>query len=412
MGKYFSSGKINLYYEEGWFVLEDGLGRCSVISEQKARDVELEPVLSAARQDVDRGGRPWEIAYRGIEIVEENGTSRYRLPSYKADEMIRTAPPVEIKGRFEIPARIGDHMIDMVWHEAFMGCAELEEVVLPEAVTFIGDKAFAKCSALRSINIPRGLTRVGMDPFLETKLETDRDPFGPAFIMDHVLIKVDPSLRGEYVVPEQITVIADYGFEHCRSLTRIVIPEQVDYIGNGAFYDCKSLSQIVLPKKVKAFSPYFSNCDNLEEVVLPEGVTTIGPAAFYGCEKLKKITIPESVQNVQSWAFGGRLTAKIEYAGKNRETRKQLSQISGKTEERKMRSKLHPVVRAVIMFVVGAALTLAVLWLVSLIKQTEFTIDWLNIVEGGAVVAVLDFIFPAAKRKQNREELKDKFKKK
>ncbi len=319
VSQYFSYGKIKLYYEDGWFVLEDGIGRCSVISEQKARDVELEPVLNGARQDVDRGGAPWEYAFRGIEIIEENGTRKFKLPSYEADKMIRSAPPVEIKGRFEIPARVGNHIINMVWDEAFMECAELEEVILPEKVTFIGDSAFSKCSALRSIHIPKGLTRVGNDPFQETKLETDRDPSEPAFIMDHVLIKANPSLQGEYVVPEHITVIADYAFQHCRSLTRIVIPDQVAYIGNGAFYDCRSLSQIILPKEVKEFSPYFSNCDNLEEVVLPEGVTTIGPAAFYACNKLKKVTIPQSIQKVDDWAFGGCHTAEIKYIGKSKE---------------------------------------------------------------------------------------------
>ena len=72
---------------------------------------------------------------------------------------------------------------------------------------------------------------------------------------------------------------------------------------------------------------------------------------------------------------------------------------------------MHPALKVVIMFVIGCVVTLAGLYTASLVKGTEFVVDWLNVIEGGVVIAVLDFIFPAARRKQNRENLKDKFKK-
>ena len=77
-----------------------------------------------------------------------------------------------------------------------------------------------------------------------------------------------------------------------------------------------------------------------------------------------------------------------------------------------MLKNLNPVVKAILMFVLGCALMLLVTWLVSLIKKTEFEIDWLYILGTGALIAILDAVFPAAKRKQNRENLKDKFTKK
>ena len=76
-----------------------------------------------------------------------------------------------------------------------------------------------------------------------------------------------------------------------------------------------------------------------------------------------------------------------------------------------MLKNLNPVVKAILMFVLGCALMLLVTWLVSLIKKTEFEIDWLYIIGMGIVIALLDLLIPAEKRKANREKLKNSFKK-
>ncbi len=311
--RYYSYSKTNLYYEEGWFILENGLGRCSVISEETARSVEVQPLLSAAMQAINRGGAPseWAFESNGIKIVEEKGVVRYRKSSYALDEVIRTATPIEIKGCFTVPEKVGEHTIDMVCNEAFMGCDELEEVILPETVTFIGDRAFEDCSALRRINMPKGLKRIGMRAFGETQLEKDQDPADPVFMIDHALISFSPSIQGEYVVPEHIAMIADYAFAHCQALTRLVIPDPVHFIGKQAFFNCTALEEIRFPKEVKEFEPNFDNCCSLKEVVLPEGVASIRPYAFNGCDKLKKITLPHSIQEVDPRAFYGCLPVEV-----------------------------------------------------------------------------------------------------
>jgi len=66
--------------------------------------------------------------------------------------------------------------------------------------------------------------------------------------------------------------------------------------------------------------------------------------------------------------------------------------------------------KAVIMFVIGCAAMAAVTWLASVIKGTEFRINWLYITGMGVIIAVLDLVTPAEQRKKNREKLKDSFK--
>ncbi len=75
-----------------------------------------------------------------------------------------------------------------------------------------------------------------------------------------------------------------------------------------------------------------------------------------------------------------------------------------------MFQKMNPVVKALVMFVIGCIVMLAVEWLAALIKGTTFEINWLYIIGMGAVIALLDAVFPAEKRKQNRENLKNSFK--
>lgn len=72
-----------------------------------------------------------------------------------------------------------------------------------------------------------------------------------------------------------------------------------------------------------------------------------------------------------------------------------------------MFKNMNPILKGIIMFVIGCIVFFAVDWLASVIKQTEFTVSWINIIGGGILIAVLDYFFPAEKRKANREKRKD-----
>ena len=70
----------------------------------------------------------------------------------------------------------------------------------------------------------------------------------------------------------------------------------------------------------------------------------------------------------------------------------------------------NPIVKFIGMFVVGCAAVAAVEWIVSLVKGTPYVFDWVSTVGLGLLIAVLDRIFPAEKRRENRQKLKDSFK--
>ncbi len=71
----------------------------------------------------------------------------------------------------------------------------------------------------------------------------------------------------------------------------------------------------------------------------------------------------------------------------------------------------NPVVKGIGMFVSGFAAMTGVQWVVSLIKGTPFEFNWIYNIGMGLIIAVLDLAIPAEKRKENRQKLKDAFKK-
>ena len=70
-----------------------------------------------------------------------------------------------------------------------------------------------------------------------------------------------------------------------------------------------------------------------------------------------------------------------------------------------MFQNMNPILRAVLMFVLGTIALLAVYYIVPAIKHTEVELNWFKIVGGGVLIAVLDFIFPSDVRKKNRENI-------
>ncbi len=114
-----------------------------------------------------------------------------------------------------------------------------------------------------------------------------------------------------------ITIIGDFAFSYCESLSSITIPEGVTSIGGGAFYGCSSLEKITVDRNNSTykdidgvlFTQYEARliCYPAGKVgssyEIPEGVTSIGDFAFYGCSALESVTIPNSVTSIGSYAF-------------------------------------------------------------------------------------------------------------
>ncbi len=114
---------------------------------------------------------------------------------------------------------------------------------------------------------------------------------------DHIEISSCDEFITSIDIPAEIdglpvTVIGEYAFYYCLSLTSIIIPNSITSIGENAFSYCENLTKIAIPDGVTAIGGYaFYNCTSLTSVIIPDSVTSIGDCAFDACKALTKIDV-------------------------------------------------------------------------------------------------------------------------
>jgi len=96
----------------------------------------------------------------------------------------------------------------------------------------------------------------------------------------------------KYINISGLTIIKDYMFKGCTSLTEIVLSNTLSSINEQAFVDCISLASIRIPDSVKIIEKYaFVGCTSLTHIVLGKGLNDISVWAFDNCSSLNSMVI-------------------------------------------------------------------------------------------------------------------------
>jgi len=103
-------------------------------------------------------------------------------------------------------------------------------------------------------------------------------PYRPSSLPTIISNDFDPNTgKGVIKFETDVTIIRDWAFRSCTSLTSVMIPNSVTAIGNEAFLNCTSLASITIPNSISHIvDGAFRNCSGLISVTIGNNVIVIG----------------------------------------------------------------------------------------------------------------------------------------
>lgn len=252
--------------------------------------------------------------------------------------------------------------LETIGERAFMNCTSLENITIPDNVQTVGECAFENCTALLSATFGENVGSLGNYAFYgcsELTTVTFGDNLGVigsgAFSKQYIKRKPDLTIIGgpsweivvqdnaeltcgklknvifkgtvqeigvcafrhtavtEFTLPEGVSVLGDYAFADCLSLTSVTVGYQPDTFGEGMFAGCKSLAKADVKEGVTNLGAYVFSESGVEDfdVSLPETLTAIPSYAFYK-SAMTNVELPSSITSIGGYAFAQSGITKID----------------------------------------------------------------------------------------------------
>ena len=100
-----------------------------------------------------------------------------------------------------------------------------------------------------------------------------------------------------------VTTIGDSAFKDCNNLTQVILPPLIETIGISVFFGCNNLTQIIFPPTSTIYTIIgdntFSNISGLTSITIPNYITNIGTIngnSFGNCINLTSVFFQDNSQ--------------------------------------------------------------------------------------------------------------------
>lgn len=247
---------------------------------------------------------PWDDLYISHVVVTDGVTSigNYAFYGCSVVKTVSIADSVKSIGDMAFglcydltDIEIPDSVIS-IGDSAFYSCSDLKNVTLSASLTTMGNGVFTNDHALKNIVLPDSLESVGIGCFGNTGIKSIEIP---ASLTTIIVTKNTGPFTSNYSL-ESITVHPDNsafcsidGVLYNKDVTRLI-----------CYPSRKQGTSYVIPEGVTEIDYYaFDHCLELESVIIPSGVTALKKNTIHDYTNLKSVEIPVSVTAIASFAF-------------------------------------------------------------------------------------------------------------
>ncbi len=208
-----------------------------------------------------------------------------------------------------IPSTIGDKTVTEVADNAFSNNLEIEGIFIPETVERVGKNAFSNCTNLKVAGVGfyydmakhEGEDSDASEDVLEGGLDANFGVGNTSLMANRFEIEAVKNDARTAKVVQNVnkvkdgavqTVLDEYAFYNCGTLSVIEMANSVTEIGYRAYEGNTSLTEITIPSSVTKIDDYaFGGCTKLASIEIPAGVSELGNCIFSFCSKLTSLSV-------------------------------------------------------------------------------------------------------------------------
>lgn len=119
------------------------------------------------------------------------------------------------------------------------------------------------------------------------------------------------SAISEFVIPDSVTEISEFAFNHCGNLTKFDIPKSCKVIGEFAFCDCVVLEEVNIPQTVESIRKGAFSHTDIKKFNWPSNCSVIPHICFNNCRLMQEININGEISRIEMDSFLNTLVKEI-----------------------------------------------------------------------------------------------------